>query len=50
MTGMYEVLENVKGIDPVVVALPYGNQALASKVGTTNLGPNLILRDVLFIN
>jgi len=33
MTGVYEVLENVRSIDTVVIGLPDGNQALANKVG-----------------
>lgn len=49
MTGLYEVLENVRGIDPIVVGLPDGNQALANKVGTVKLGLNIILRDVIFV-
>ena len=50
MIGICEILENVKGIDPVIVGLRDGNLALASKVGTVKLGSKLIPRDVLFVS
>ena len=48
-TGVYDVLENVRSIHPVVVGLPDGNKVLARKVRTVKLGPKLILNDVFFV-
>jgi len=38
MIGMYNMLENVRSINPIVVGLPDGNKVLASKVRTMKLG------------
>ena len=47
--GQYEYLENMRSIDFIMVGLPDEMQAIASKMGTVNLGLNLKLKDVLFV-
>ena len=50
MTRMYNVLEDVRSIDRIMVGLLDDNQAAAKKMGTMDLGPNLKSKDVLFVS
>jgi len=53
MTGVFEVLKNVKKIDTIIKGLPDGNKdkakAKANQVGCVQLGPNIFLKEVLFV-
>ena len=49
MTGVFEVLKNVKKINTIIMVLPDGSKAKANKVGCVQLGPNIFLKEVLFV-
>ena len=49
MIRIYEVLENVRSTNSVVVGQQDRNQVLANKVWTAKLRPKLTLRNFLFI-
>ena len=49
MTGTYECLTDLRSITPCPVGLPNGEETMALKEGTVNLGEKLKLRHVLFV-
>ncbi|KAK9715248.1 hypothetical protein RND81_06G152600 [Saponaria officinalis] len=49
MTGRFDVLYNVRDIDPCVVSHPNGKFVKASKEGCVNLGSHFNLQRVLFV-
>jgi len=49
MAGQLELLQDVRDSKPTTVLLPNGAQVNAIKHGNTALGPNLLLKDVLYV-
>jgi len=49
MTGHFEILENVKKINPITVGLPDGNEAAANKIKNVRFGLKMVLQGVLFV-
>ena len=49
MIGFFELLKNVKDIEPIIMGLLDGNNTIAGKAGYVKLGPNVLLKRVLFV-
>ena len=46
MTGCFEIMENTQDIPSIIVFLPAGSEAIASKQGTVRLTSTLHIRNV----
>ncbi|KAG7543542.1 Integrase catalytic core [Arabidopsis thaliana x Arabidopsis arenosa] len=49
LTGNFEILTNVRNMDPVLVVLADGRERITCKEGTVVLGSNLILKSVFYV-
>lgn len=50
LTGKFNILTDVRNMDPILVVMADGRQRISDKVGTVVLGSNLILQSVFYVD
>lgn len=49
LTGKYDILENVRDMEPVLIIMADGREQVSVKVGSVKLGSGLIMKSVYYV-